>query len=254
MQITGLCDRSGSFGVNVIQRSAAHPWNVRITFEVLVPIAYIGILHELVEFFGVGKVYTSGLHATYRVTRLSDLVVIMNHFKLYPLITSKVQVFILWAEALEIVQSKQHLTDVGMSRVMSISGTTGRGMNKALITAKPSLVTAVLPPYVVPTVINPWWISGFLSVYSSFTGRHTMESWRGYMISKWKHAFTVGFDIRNLEIAKLISRTLNIAYYITTDSTRVNISAQTDDECVRVFNFLSNHPLLGPKVELVTAW
>ena len=52
----------------------------------LVPVAYLDVLKELHKFFGVGKIDTYSLNATFRVNRLADLAVIRNHFLSHPLL------------------------------------------------------------------------------------------------------------------------------------------------------------------------
>lgn len=117
MQITGLCDRSGSFGVNLHPQRSSSGWDARITFEVLVPLSYLSVLQDLQSFFGVGKIYTTGRAATYRVTRIADVLVLLNHFNSYPPI--KNTDFLLWAEAVQIKASGQHKTEQGFNRLLS---------------------------------------------------------------------------------------------------------------------------------------
>ena len=53
-------------------------------------IEHLATLELLQKFFGVGKIYTTKSSATYRVTKLEDLIdIIIPHFTAYPLISTK---------------------------------------------------------------------------------------------------------------------------------------------------------------------
>lgn len=52
-----------------------------------------------------------------------------------------------------------------MYRLIAISASTGRGPSKSLAAAYPNLVPAATFTYVAPSSLNPWWISGYLTVF-----------------------------------------------------------------------------------------
>ena len=52
---------------------------------------------------------------------------IREHFKKYPLQTSKSVYFNLWCEALDIMINKEHLTEEGLSKIREIKSTMNKG-------------------------------------------------------------------------------------------------------------------------------
>ena len=89
--VTGFCDRSGSFGLTIFKRYDR--WYFKVTFEILLDIKDIALLETLQSFFGVGKIYSQKTTAVYRVTRYKDLLILIDHFKAYPLVSPKLLVF-----------------------------------------------------------------------------------------------------------------------------------------------------------------
>lgn len=95
----------------------------------------------------------------------------MNHFASFPLISPKVVSYSLWAEVLVLMLAGQHLTTTGFSYIQTVYAALGRGASKSVMQAFPTLTPITLPSYVVPVTaetINPWWISGYLTLYCSF--------------------------------------------------------------------------------------
>lgn len=61
----------------------------------MVDIKHIATVECLKDFFRVGTIYTTATSATYRVTRIKDLMIIVAHFTNYPLISPKVMTYTL---------------------------------------------------------------------------------------------------------------------------------------------------------------
>ena len=80
----------------------------------------IDILYKFKKFFGVGNVNLYGDSAMFQITKLGDLVFILEHFKLYPLKTHKYADYLLFKKAFEIIQNKKHLTIEGLQELISI--------------------------------------------------------------------------------------------------------------------------------------
>lgn len=106
--VTGFCDRSGSFGLTM-NRHTNGKWRFKITFEVVVGLANIHLIEKLQTFFGVGKIYTNTTNATYRVVSIKELLVIIAHFTVFPLISPKLVIYNLWAEVVHLIHAGQHL-------------------------------------------------------------------------------------------------------------------------------------------------
>jgi len=256
--VTGVCDRSGSFNLTFGLQTSGN-WAIRLSFELLLPVAYEAVALELKNFFGVGHVYVNAKQAIFKVTNAKDLLVIVDHFMNYPLQGPVYSSFLLWAEAVRLYVDKLHLTSTPvLSRLMAISAALGRGPSAALKAAYPDLVPATLPVYTPPISLESWYISGFFTVYGSFSAIHLLVPL--YTLNpnatndKWRHMFSVGFDISAYGLAIAIANHLGITYYVRNSGLRVDLIAQSDSECERLIEFFENYPLFGPKAELFSLW
>ena len=79
------------------------------------------MLESIQKSLGVGKIYKHGIDSLeYRVNSLKNIRVVINHFDRYPLITKKLADYILFKQAVDMVQQKQHLTIEGILKLVSI--------------------------------------------------------------------------------------------------------------------------------------
>ena len=69
---------------------------------------------ELIKsYFGVGYISKHGSDAIrFRIESIKDLAFFMDHFYKFPLITQKRADYELWKRIVEIMQNKEHLTQV----------------------------------------------------------------------------------------------------------------------------------------------
>ena len=58
--------------------------------------------------------------ATFRVSSVKELNIIVNHFDKYPLITQKWSDFMLFKQALDLIKCKKHLTLEGLQEIVNI--------------------------------------------------------------------------------------------------------------------------------------
>lgn len=227
-----------------------------MVFEVLVDIRDIQLLEVLKEFFGVGAIYSTKTTATYRVARVTDLPIIIGHFTNYPLISKSVT-FTLWAEAVELIRTSQHHVPATFNYILSIYAALGRGASKAVMQAYPTLTPITLPSVVMPVTketIDPWWVSGYLTLYCSFGANIAMGHWPHGVTYKYQHKFLFSFDIVNLALAELLADFLGISCYIRQNEDRVDVMAQNTEEVESVMAFLDKYPLQSYKNEQYQAW
>jgi hypothetical protein len=150
--ITGFCDRSASFSIIVSQRKSSGKWEIRPTFEILIAQEHKAILDRIHAFFGVGKVMINGKNAVFRVQVLSELVnVIIPHFTAFPLLTTKVITFTVWAQAVALFNAGAHKTEEGFMQIVSIYAAIGRGVSKTVAVHFPNLQPVSLPKYELTT-------------------------------------------------------------------------------------------------------
>lgn len=124
----------------------------------------LNVLHSIQQFFGVGKVYhhVSIEEATFRVSSIQLLDVIVNHFEVYPLLTQKLSDFLLFKEVLKIMKLKEHLTVEGVLKIANIKASMNTTKKTELIDTL-DIVPVQLPmlPLITANDINPYWLAGF---------------------------------------------------------------------------------------------
>jgi hypothetical protein len=81
----------------------------------------------------------------FQVTKLGDLVFIIDHFNLYPLKTQKYVDFLLFKKAFDIIKDKKHLTIEGLQELISIRASVNKGLSERLKLAFPNIKPVVKP-------------------------------------------------------------------------------------------------------------
>lgn len=125
-------------------------------------------LYLIQRFFSVGNVTVHGDSAVFQCIKLSDLVCIIEHFNNYPLKTQKHGDFLLFKKAFIIVSNKQHLTEIGLHKLISIRASINKGLPERLQVAFPN-VTPELRSEVTKANLDSnnldvkYWIAGFVS-------------------------------------------------------------------------------------------
>lgn len=99
-------------------------------------------------FFKVGKIFENSKRNTaiYRVTALTELLnVIIPHFIDFPLLTKKNTIFEVWKVAILLFEKKEHLTEVGFNKILSIYAAIGKGISNTVKAHFPLIKAITLP-------------------------------------------------------------------------------------------------------------
>ena len=111
---------------------------------------------------GVGKIYRHEKDSLeFRVSGLKKLRVVIKHLDEYPLITKKLADYILFKQAVELVQQKEHLSKDGLLKLVSIKASLNWGLSEKSQNSFPGVIP-VTKPSVVPSEIKDFnWLRGF---------------------------------------------------------------------------------------------
>jgi len=94
----------------------------------------------------------------------------ISHFKQYPLHGMIKIDYDLWCECAELLQSKQHLQEKGLNRILSIKSVLNNGLSYKLKALFPSVIAIDRPVFEVVNIpLNPNYASGFSEGYGCFT-------------------------------------------------------------------------------------
>jgi len=104
------------------------------------------LLESIQKFLGVGKIYKHGKDSIeFRVSGLKNLRIIIDHFDKYPLITQKHADYLLFKQAVSLVQEKVHLTKEGLLKLVSIKASLNLGLSEQSKNSFPNIIPVVKP-------------------------------------------------------------------------------------------------------------
>lgn len=146
-------------------------WAVAARFEIHLHIKDKALLEKIqASLGGIGCITTKSDSVCFRVYN-KDLVVLIDHFEKYPLITQKRADFELFKKVWELMNRKEHLTMEGLTKIISIKATMNKGgvLSENLQTVFPDATPVLRPIVPVVSVNNPNWIAGFVTGEGCFS-------------------------------------------------------------------------------------
>ena len=89
------------------------------------------------NYYSVGYINWKHVPSTiqFRVTSKKDLIVIIEHFKRYPLNSQKQTDFELFLQAFQLILRKEHLSEEGLQKIVDIKASMNRGLSYELKSA-----------------------------------------------------------------------------------------------------------------------
>ena len=163
--ITGFTDGEGSFHVSVIKnKNYKLGWQVEACFKLTQHERDKPVLKCIQNFFKVGSIYKNGPKTLqFRVQSIKELDTIINHFKMFPLMTKKCSDLKLFIMVHKIMRRKEHLTQEGLIKIIAIKASMNLGLSEELKLAFPDVVPVVRPLVENPKNIDSNWLAGFTS-------------------------------------------------------------------------------------------
>lgn len=136
--MTGFVDAEGFFSIELAKDSKAKfKYTPKLIFGINLHVKDLPILLSLKKTLGVGTVSTKGKVTNYSVKKFIDLAVIVDQFKLYPLVSSKYIVYQYWLQAYNIMAAKEHFNYLGMTKLATLKNLTNYGLSYNLKEAFP---------------------------------------------------------------------------------------------------------------------
>uniref|UniRef100_UPI002A83693A LAGLIDADG endonuclease n=1 Tax=Pappia fissilis TaxID=1040649 RepID=UPI002A83693A len=169
--MTGFVDAEGYFSIELNKDSKAKfKYTPRLVFGINLHVKDLPILLSFKDTLGVGTVSTKGKVTSYTVKPFKDLAVIVNHFKLYPLVSSKYLVYQYWLQAYNIMATKEHFNYQGMTKLATLKNLTNFGLSDSLKEAFPDFNISLIDTmsYNFRGIPHGMWVAGFASGDGSF--------------------------------------------------------------------------------------
>ena len=143
----------------IVKSKSKKRWGVSLRFSFCLHKKDRPLLEQIQIFFnGVGGI-TGGNDdlVQYNVTKIADIIhEVIPHFEKYPLLTQKYSDFKLFKSIAELVYNKEHLTDEGLNKVLSLKASLNKGLSLNLKQSFPLIEAVERPRVPEDSTINPY--------------------------------------------------------------------------------------------------
>jgi hypothetical protein len=207
--ITGFTDAEGCFSIGIRPDAKLKTkWRVLPVFIIKLHKKDLIILEDIKKTLQVGKIRKSGEKSVqYVVESFKELVVIVNHFDKYPLVTAKVSDFLLFKQCFELIKNGEHLTVEGLLKIVSLKSSLNWGISDKLTKNFPLVIPVNRLEFNFKGIPDPFWIAGFTSGDGSFQIRlRKLNTNIGYRVSL---LYSFHLHIRDLDVLKGLASYFN---------------------------------------------
>ena len=212
--VTGFCDGEASFSVSIYidkRIKGRVGWSIKPSFQISLHSKDMKLLLQMQEFFACGSIVSkkNRNEISFRVNSLHDLTnLIIPHFVNYPLLSQKAADFYLFKQIVNLINTKVHLTEVGLQQIINIRASINLGLSdlqkSKFINYKP-----VPRPIINYTEIpNGNWIAGFSSGEGCFlvSLSKSNQTKTGYIVQL---TFKISQHRKDKNLLELIAKYLN---------------------------------------------
>lgn len=257
--ISGFIDGEGTFYIKIAKCSTIKTgYSVQLSFGLTLHSRELALLKLIQgEFSGIGFIWDGGGQIQYQISNIKQLDILIAHLDKYPLLTRKLSDFLLFKQAWEMVVKKEHLTEEGLIKIVSIKAMmNGNGLSPSLKTAFPKLIQIVRPQgerleqegLIEWDKLHVSWLSGFIDAEGCFFVHLKKSSAykAGYQVSL---KFQISQDTADANLLESIVNYFGCGYYravVKNCDGRFEVE-KFNDILDKIIPFLDKHPLLGSK-------
>ncbi len=163
--VTGFADAESSFSLKVSKKSTAKSgWSVIPDFKIELHSRDIILLRKIKDYFGLGIISERLDRNTivYSVQSIRDILkVIIPHFDKYPLITQKRADYLLFKQAINLLDLKVQSNIEGIYKIMGIKASMNIGLSDKLKNSFPTVYPVDRPLINFEGDFHPNWLTGF---------------------------------------------------------------------------------------------
>ncbi len=250
--VTGFSDAEASFIVLILKEPKNKTnWTVKTRFSIGLNKKDTQILELIKSYFGgVGNISPQNKESVqYRVGSLKDLnEKIIPHFDKYPLFTQKSADFILFKQIINLMNHKEHLTLLGLNKILAFKRSLNLGLSDEIKTNFPQISSIERPVVTVQKIIEPNWLSGFTSGEGCFHVRmkNSTKYKSGVQVSL---LFKITQHARDKELMKNFIDYFNCGY-ISKNSTWIDfIVVKHEDLILKILPNFDKYPIVGVKLQ-----
>ena len=250
--ISGFIDAEGSFSVLCTRsKKMKLGWRIIVNFQIHLHKRDLELLIRIKEALGgVGSIYNHGSKdCSYMVHSLLDLTnSIIPHFDKYPLLTKKREDYEFFKQVVQMMNNKEHLTEQGFKKILSIKASMRNGLTNALVETFPNIIPVANPVVESPSLqsINPNWIVGFTEGEGCFM-IHVQKHSECKLGKAVKLIFQITQHERDKELLNLIILYFNCGTLKTDNHCKVLTVTKFEDVYSIIIPFFQKYPLQGVK-------
>ena len=175
---SGLIDGEGSFSI-IIDKNKTRQlgWRVQLKFQIGLHTKDLNLLYKLQQYLGgvdIGSIHLARNceMVNYSIDSNKGLSKLIIHLEKYPLLTKKNVDFMLFKQAVNLVNNKAHLTVQGLNELVNIKASMNLGLSDMLKSEFDGHIPVEKPLIDNNNIIiDPNWISGFVSAEGNFDVR-----------------------------------------------------------------------------------
>ena len=256
---SGLIDGEGSFSV-IIDKNKVRTlgWRVQLKFQIGLHTKDLNLLCLLQQHLGgIGSIHLARNRdvVNYSIDSIKDLNNLIFHLEKYPLFTQKAADYLLFKKAVELVNSKAHLTVEGLKEIVNIKASMNLGLSDMLKLEFAGYIPVERPIINYDNLIlNPHWISGFVSAEGNFDVRiPSTNSKLGYRVQL---RFRITQHSRDIVLMQKIVHYLgsgNIYKYSGKSAVSLTIVDFKDITNI-IIPFFNENPIIGIKLYDYLDW
>lgn len=253
--VTGFADAESSFSLKLSKKSTSRSgWHVIPEFRIELHSRDILLLRKIHSYFGVGFIseHLSLNKVVYSVQSYRDIAsVIIPHFYQYPLVTQKKADYLLFKQAINLLNLNVQSDIEGIRSIISIKASMNWGLSEKLRFQFPTVISVPRPVVSFESIADPNWLAGFVDGEGCF-----------YVNTKKAKAYLTGFQvIMTFSITQHVRDELLFNKFldylgcgkIEKVSTRPNevrfVVYKFSDILNKIIPFFQNYPLQGIKLQ-----
>ena len=252
---TGFTDGEGSFMVSIIKSSAYRQgWKVQAWFVLTSHKKDLDLIKSIQSSLGgVGNIHSKSNKdlIQLRVVSLDQITnVIIPHFEKYPLLTQKRADFELFKRAVNIMNTKGHLTSKGLQEIVSIKSSMNKGlsgMSSELKEAFPNIVNIPRPMVESFEIQDPNWLAGFTSAEGCFHIKQRVGKKLGNSIVEL--IFSISQHSRDKNLIESLVDYLGCGRISVSKEAAYYTCSRFTDLSEKILPFFINYAILGIKSE-----
>lgn len=249
---TGFADAEGSFSV-LIQKNLKYKtsWRIKIIFSIGLHKKDLALLKAIQSTLGVGKIHTHGKDSfQFRVDSIEELQVIVDHFDKYPLKSAKLADFLLFKDCFSIIKSKEHLTEIGLTKIVNLKASLNLGLSEKLKEFFPNIVADKIKTTFLIGDLDPYWVAGFTSGDGSFNIK-TSSSTTTKLGTRVQLRFAIGLSVREKELIVALTKFFNFNdpdKYVYISSNSINFQVTNFSDIIDIIiPFFEKYSIQGLK-------